>query len=295
MNKKLFSMAVLSIILLSSIGGIPVLAQSVSPASDFEYDLNGDGTGVVICKYKGQRKDVVIPSSIEDIPVVELDVRAFSGTDIVSVVIPNSVTDIGFYCFANCRYLQKALLPNTLTFLNLGVFQRCIALKNITLPESLEYIGIGAFAGSGLESITIPDKVHTIGAHNGGIPPFSDCVHLKSVTIGNGTEMIGWGAFGGCTSLTTVSIGSGIKAILGGAFAYCRNLTSFNIGVKKLKAGSTFKLYGGKDGRYHETGYINSVQDLDGNTHQIDIFVGCSALSLKEKKKIRDTGYTGGF
>lgn len=233
MNKKLFSMAVLSIILLSSIGGIPVLAQSVSPASDFEYDLNGDGTGVVICKYKGQRKDVVIPSSIEDIPVVELDVRAFSGTDIVSVVIPNSVT--------------------------------------------------------------IPDKVHTIGAHNGGMPPFSDCVHLKSVTIGNGTEMIGWGAFGGCTSLTTVSIGSGIKAILGGAFAYCRNLTSFNIGVKKLKAGSTFKLYGGKDGRYHETGYINSVQDLDGNTHQIDIFVGCSALSLKEKKKIRDTGYTGGF
>ena len=96
-------MAVLSIVLLSSIGVIPVLAQSVSPASDFEYDLNGDGTGVVICKYKGQRKDVVIPSLIEDIPVVELDVRAFSGTDIVSVVIPNSVTDIGFYCFANCR------------------------------------------------------------------------------------------------------------------------------------------------------------------------------------------------
>ena len=257
MNKKLFSIVLLSIILLSGIGVIPVLAQSVSPVSDFEYDLNDGSTGVIICKYKGQRKDVVIPSSIEDIPVVELDVRAFSGTDIVSVVIPNSVTDIGFYCFANCRYLQKALLPNTLTFLDLGVFQRCIALKNITLPESLEYIGIGAFAGSGLESIIIPDKVHT--------------------------------------SLTTVSIGRGIKAILGGAFAYCHNLTSFNIGVKKLKAGSTFKLYGGKDGRYHETGYINSVQDIDGNTHQIDIFVGCSALSLKEKKKIRDTGYTGGF
>lgn len=103
MNKKLFSMAVLSIILLSGIDTVQAVAQNVSPASDFECDLNGDGTGVVICKYKGQRKDVVIPSSIEDIPVVELDVSAFSGTDIVSVVIPNSVTDIGFYCFANCR------------------------------------------------------------------------------------------------------------------------------------------------------------------------------------------------
>lgn len=293
--KKLFSMAVLLAVLFNGIGTAQAIAQNVSPASDFEYDLNDDSTGVVICKYKGQRKEVVIPSSIEDIPVVELDVRAFSGTDIVSVVIPNSVTDIEPYCFSDCRYLQKVLLPNTLTFLNWGAFQNCITLKNITLPESIEYIGIGVFAGSGLESITIPDKVHTIGAHNGGVPPFADCIHLKSVTIGNGTEMIGWGAFGGCTSLTTVSIGSGIKAILGGAFAYCRNLTSFNIGVKKLKASSTFKLYGGGDGRYHETGYINSVQDLDGNTHQIDIFVGCSALSLKEKKMIRDTGYTGGF
>ena len=144
MNKKLFSMAVLLAVLLNGIGVIPVLAQSVSLASNFEYDLNGDGTGVVICKYKGQRKDVVIPSSIEDIPVVELDVRAFSGTDIVSVVIPKSVTDIEPYCFSDCRYLQKVLLPNTLTFLNWGAFQNCIALKNITLPESLEYIGIGA-------------------------------------------------------------------------------------------------------------------------------------------------------
>ena len=53
MNKKLFSMAVLSIILLSGIGVIPVLAQSVSPASDFEYDLNGDGTGVVMSEKAG--------------------------------------------------------------------------------------------------------------------------------------------------------------------------------------------------------------------------------------------------
>ena len=60
MNKKLFSMAVLSIVLLSSIGVIPVLAQSVSPVSDFEYDLNGDGTGVVILKYVGKGGDIVI-------------------------------------------------------------------------------------------------------------------------------------------------------------------------------------------------------------------------------------------
>ena len=70
MNKKLFSMAVLLAVLISGIGVIPVLAQSVSPVSDFEYDLNGDGTGVVILKYVGKGGDIVIPDSIEDFPVV---------------------------------------------------------------------------------------------------------------------------------------------------------------------------------------------------------------------------------
>ena len=70
MNKKLFSMAILFAVLLSNIGVIPLLAQNVSPASDFEYDLNGDGTGVVILKYVGKGGDIVIPDSIEDFPVV---------------------------------------------------------------------------------------------------------------------------------------------------------------------------------------------------------------------------------
>lgn len=70
MNKKLFSMAVLSIILLSGIDTVQAVAQNVSPASDFECDLNGDGTGVVILKYVGKGGDIVIPDSIEDFPVV---------------------------------------------------------------------------------------------------------------------------------------------------------------------------------------------------------------------------------
>lgn len=95
MNKKLFSIVLLSIILLSGIGVIPVLAQSVSPASDFEYDLNGDGTGVVILKYIGEGGDIVIPDSIEDFPVVSVG-YGFDNenvkTPITSVIFPNTIT-----------------------------------------------------------------------------------------------------------------------------------------------------------------------------------------------------------
>ncbi len=97
MNKKLFSIVLLSIILLSGIGVIPVLAQSVSPASDFEYDLNGDGTGVVILKYIGKGGDIIIPNSIEDFPIVSVG-YGFDNenvkTPITSVIFPNTITHI---------------------------------------------------------------------------------------------------------------------------------------------------------------------------------------------------------
>lgn|GEM_PF-6542305 len=69
-----------------------------NPASDFEYELNRERTGVVIKKYISKRKKVIIPSSIEDFPVVELASGAFVDSDIVSVVIPDSVVKMdGFF------------------------------------------------------------------------------------------------------------------------------------------------------------------------------------------------------
>ena len=47
-------------------------AQKANPPSDFDYDLNKEGSGVIIKKYKGEATDVIIPSIIEDFPVVTL-------------------------------------------------------------------------------------------------------------------------------------------------------------------------------------------------------------------------------
>ena len=114
MNKKLFSMAVLLAVLFNSIGVIPVLAQSVSPASDFEYDLNGDGTGVVILKYIGKGGDIVIPDSIEDFPVVSVGC-GFDNENVKTLEtleIPNFVKSIGAGAFKNCENLTTVTMPS---------------------------------------------------------------------------------------------------------------------------------------------------------------------------------------
>ena len=70
-------------------------AQNALPASDFEYDLNGDSTGIVILKYVGKGGDIVIPDSIEDFPVVSVGCGFDNEnvkTPITSVVFPDTDT-----------------------------------------------------------------------------------------------------------------------------------------------------------------------------------------------------------
>lgn len=246
-------------------------AQKANPATDFEYDLDKSGDGIVIYKYKGTATEVVIPAVIEDIPVVEIGSKAFSRTNIVSIVFPDSVTTIDNNkycgCCEDCNFLTKVVLPKNLTYIPSGMFDGCTALKEITLPEGIRKINERAFCSSGLEAIEIPDSVKEIGSEYDYHGVFVGCQNLKTVTIGNGTKVIGVMAFSECTNLTTVTIGSGIQSIDRYAFKDCSNLTTVNIGVENVEY------------KYGEYG----------------VFSGCSALSLKEKQKLRKTGYTDGF
>ena len=295
------------VVLLFVLSFSTISAQKANPESDFNYDLNKEGTGVVIQSYKGKATNVVIPSVIEDFPVVELDEYAFSKTTVESVVIPDSVTELGSKVFQNCQFLKKVTLPKGLDSIPEGFFASCSALKEVTLSERLEKIGGCAFVFSGLESITIPDSVVYIGEKafklckalkevilSEGLEMIGECVFessgLESITVPDSVVYISNRAFGGCINLKTVTIGSGIKGIGQEAFKNCSSLTTFNIGVEKLekkvdKRGHTMYI----------EGYECDYYGYDDNHTLKGIFKGCSLLSLKAKKKIRDTGYEGSF
>ena len=81
------------------------------------------------------------------------------------VTLPDTLTSIGTYAFANCGTLANGLsiaLPNGLTSIGEGAFALC-NLKSITIPSSVTAIGAEAFTFSKLTEITIPDSVKTIG------------------------------------------------------------------------------------------------------------------------------------
>lgn len=177
-----FIMAMLSTVFLSSLS-LPSAAAAGS--SDFEYTIESEydwytdetTEWVTITGYSGPGGDVVIPSEIDGLPVAKIADDAFYCCDsITSVVIPDSVTSIGYGAFMMCRSLTTATVGSGVTEL-WGTFVLCFNLQNVTIGSNVTQIYDNAFAYCyALPSITIPASVTTIKAYS-----FQYCFDLESI------------------------------------------------------------------------------------------------------------------
>jgi hypothetical protein len=124
----------------------------------------------------------------------------FDCTNLISVSIPNSVTDVGSYAFGQSG-LRSLTIPSSITSIGDTAFGNCGQLTSLIIPESVTNIGSAAFHGSGsLTSVTIPNSVTSIGSD-----AFSGS-GLTTVNIPAGVMQIESGAFGGCSNLTEITV-----------------------------------------------------------------------------------------
>ncbi len=176
-----------------------------------------------------QITDLVIPNS-----VTSIGYYAFSGcSGLISVTIPNSVTNIGTSAFYGCSALTSITIPNSVTSIGVFAFFDCSRLTSVTIGNSVTSIGDYAFSGcSGLTSVTIPNSVTSIGEY-----AFCGCSGLTSVTIPNSVTSIGRSAFSGCSGLTSVTIPNSVTSIGYTAFMGCTNLQMITLGPSLTEVG----------------------------------------------------------
>lgn len=179
-----------------------------------------------LLKYNGASANVVIPNTVTHIG------EAFKGCKgLVSVVIPDSVKEIGNGAFAGCTCLTSITVPESVKAIGdencyyNGAFSNCTSLTSITIPQGIKIIGADAFSGcSSLESIKIAKSVTTIGKR-----AFQGCSSLRSLRIPQEVTTIGENAFSGCTSLISIDIPKKVTMIGSAAFSGCTSLTSVSI------------------------------------------------------------------
>ncbi len=143
-----------------------------------------------------------------------------------SVVLPDTLKQIGNYAFYNLIRPETITIPDSVTTIGDFAFSRQQDKEDhttvITLPASLESLGKLAFGYRNvITSIEIPGSLEIISEG-----AFKGCTSLTTATLNEGVKEVGKEAFYGCTSLTAINLPNGLEVIRETAYYGCTGVSN---------------------------------------------------------------------
>ena len=284
----------------------------------YTYTLD-DANRATITGYSGNATALYIPDEIDGHEVVAIGDRAFQNrTDLRTVMIPDSVTEIEAYSFNNCTNLSNVTLSKSLKYMGGRAFGSCEKITQIEIPKSLEWCGstlydYGPFGDctglktvifengtteisshlfekcTGLEEINIPDSVTEIEDS-----AFSGCVNLSKVNIPDTVTIIGEYAFDSCTNLTAVTLSENLEHMGGKAFGSCEKITKIEIPKSLEWCDSTLYDYG----PFGDCTGLKTVIFENGTTeissHLFEKCTGLEEINIPDSvTEIEDSAFSG--
>ena len=237
--------------------GIEYIGNGVFDETAYYNDeSNWENGALYIEKYLiGVNEDVGTNFTVKDGTVNIADCAISYCQDLVSVMLPETVTYMGETPFYRCPSLENINVSgsngvysskngvlftgNSLLVYPQGkkdtqyavpagtdlicdyAFLNNEYLESVTFPDSLECIGRSAFSlAQSLKSVTIPGSVEEIYSM-----AFNCCESLENLTISNGVGHIGTWAFLNCVSLKSVTIPGSVYLIEEWVFDGCTSLS----------------------------------------------------------------------
>jgi hypothetical protein len=225
---------------------LPLLMLILPAMAQAQFTIATNNGSIIITGYTGPGGVVVIPDTINGLPVTAIWGGAFSGcSSLLSVIIPDSLTTIQTSAFGYCHNLASVTFSNSVVSTPQGgtrfrgvnrigawAFERCTSLTNVTIPGSVAYIDIAAFSFcTNLTAINVDATNAALTSVNGVLFNKGQTKLLQypggkagGYVIPDSVTNIEWFAFKGATRLTSVLIPHSTVSIGVGTFESCISL-----------------------------------------------------------------------
>ena len=247
-----------------------------------------------IITYDGTDPQLVIPETLQGVPVTEIGYRAFFENEVITgATLPSTIKKIGdrAFMFTNVAAVNLpdglevieegafAQMPN-LTAINIPgsvkelpymVFYNDVSLASITLNNGLEKIGSDVFSHCPVAALVLPETLKELDQCS-----FQDCTNLASINFPANLTTIPMACFDN-TGFTTLDIPETIVSIEASAFSRCAKLTSITLPKTLTTLGETFG-----SGIFNDCTALTEVNFAEGS--QITMigaftFNGCTSLT----------------
>lgn len=193
-------------------------------SASISFNVNEEGVLTSVEGISEINNEVVIPSRVNDIDVIEIGDKVFADNLFIKkLVIPESVKSLGNKMCYGAKNLEEVVLPNNITVIPDYAFENCSSLTNINIPTSLVQIRANAFSQTALKEFIAPESLKEIWLYafkdakeltnvelknvtKIGDMVFENCENLESIVIPETLEEIGASVFGGCSSLQDIDL-----------------------------------------------------------------------------------------
>ena len=228
--------------------------QSGSEKIVFSVDANGVLTGV--SGLSGSDITVEIPSEVNGITVTEIGKDVFKDNKNVGrLIIPDSVTKLGYRMCSGCTALSEVRLPAGLTVIPDEAFDGCSSLRTVNFPDTLKEIRSDAFCGTDLTEFIAPDSLTNVWSY-----AFKDCAALSTVELKN-VRSVGDGAFGNCTALRSIRLSDKMTELSDHIFDGCSSLADIDMPDNPIAV--SFSVFNG-------TAYYNEPSNWEKGVLYVD-------------------------
>ena len=229
--------------------------QSGSEKIVFSVDANGVLTGV--SGLSGSDITVEIPSEVNGITVTEIGQDVFKDNKNVGrLIIPDSVTKLGYRMCSGCTALSEVRLPSGLTVIPDEAFDGCSSLRTVNFPDTLKEIRSDAFCGTDLTEFIAPDSLTNVWSY-----AFKDCAALSAVELKN-VRSVGDGAFGNCTALRSIRLSDKMTELPDHIFDGCSSLADIDMPDNPIAV--SFSVFNGTAYYNEPSNWENGVLYVDG-------------------------------